>query len=77
MKFELRRNGIVITPETEQDRAYIEDTLGLRNDGDVIPLRRNNASGLLSIAYLEARPMPSGTTYIPMGTGNSTTSVKG
>jgi hypothetical protein len=53
MKFEIRRDGIVVIPENDQDRAYIEDTLGLKKDGEYILLTRKNAHGLGSIAYLE------------------------
>ena len=38
MKFKLERSGVVIIPETEQDVAYIEDTLGLKNNGDSLLL---------------------------------------
>lgn len=53
MKFEIRRRGIVIIPENDQDRAYIEDTIGLKDDGAYVLLTRKNAHGLGSIAYLE------------------------
>jgi len=53
MKFEIRRFGIVVIPETDEDKAYIEDTLGLRGEGDAVHLQRRNAHGLNSIAYLE------------------------
>lgn len=53
MKFEIRRHSIVVIPETDEDRAYIEDTLGLKKDGDALLLRRKNAMGIGSIAYLE------------------------
>ena len=35
------------------DVAFVEEVLGLRNDGDSIHLVRKNASGLSCIAYLE------------------------
>ena len=53
MKFEVRRFGIVVIPETKEDEAYIEDTLGLRKEGDYLHLQRRNAHGLSTIAYLE------------------------
>ena len=53
MKFNVDRRRIVVVPENKQDEAYIEDTLGLRKDGDYVLLKRTNASGLSSIAYLE------------------------
>ncbi len=36
----------------EQDVAFIEDTLGLKKDGDYVKLVRKNASGLSCPAYL-------------------------
>lgn len=57
MRFEIERDGIKIIPENDQDRAYIEDTLGLRFDKAAISLVRRNAMGLSSIAFLvTARP---------------------
>ena len=38
---------------SDQEIAYIEDTLGLKNDGDSVLLVRKNASGLSCPAYLE------------------------
>ena len=40
MNFELDRWGLVITPESEQDVAFLEDTMGLKQDGDYVKLRR-------------------------------------
>lgn len=54
MRLEINRKGILVIPNSEEDEAYIEDTLGLLNDGDSIPLKRINAFALSSIAYLEA-----------------------
>ena len=56
MKFEVRRYGIVITPRCHQDAAYIEDTLGLKKQGDYVLLRRVNAYSLSCLAYLETVP---------------------
>jgi hypothetical protein len=53
MKFEIRRHGIVIIPEDDQDVAYIEDTLGLKHAGTYTDLTRVNQMDLSSIAYLE------------------------
>ena len=53
MRYEISRHEIKIIPENQQDEAYIEDTLGLKHDGEWIRLRRRNAHGLLCIAYLE------------------------
>lgn len=55
MKFELERKRILIVPQTEEDKAYIEDTLGLTNVGDSISLKRINVFNLSSLAYLEAK----------------------
>ncbi len=40
MRFEQVRHGFKITPETTQDEAFIEDTLGLRIEGNFVPLTR-------------------------------------
>lgn len=42
MKIELKRNNLVIIPENFQDSAFIEDTLGMKKDGDIITLKRVN-----------------------------------
>ena len=39
----------------EIEVAYIEDVLGLKEDGDSINLVRFNASGLSCIGYLETK----------------------
>lgn len=53
MRLEVRKNGLHIIPEDEQDEAYITDTLGLRGDGHFVPLRWVSAFGLPdSLAYL-------------------------
>ena len=53
MKMEVRRDSIVIIPESELDEAFLEEVLGLREAGDSIPARRKNAMGLSCWAYLE------------------------
>jgi hypothetical protein len=45
MRLELCRSHLEIVPEGEADLAYIEDTLGLRNAGNQIPLVRLDHSG--------------------------------
>lgn len=62
MKLEITRNNLRIVPQDskvvnvdERDTAFIEEVLGLKNDGDSIKLVRKNASGLLCIAYLETK----------------------
>jgi hypothetical protein len=57
MKFKLERYGIRVTPENEADEAYIEDTLGLKENGAAIALVRHNAIGLGAISCLET-PSP-------------------
>jgi hypothetical protein len=54
MKFELERKRILIIPQTEEDEAYIEDTLGLTKAGDSILLKRINAYNVGFLGYLEA-----------------------
>lgn len=40
MKLDLKRDALLIIPETEQDRAYVEDTLGMKTAGAQISLER-------------------------------------
>lgn len=40
MKLIIDRFALVIEPENDQDIAYIEDTLGLIKNGDIIRLKR-------------------------------------
>lgn len=58
MKFKVSRRGIEVIPENDQDTAYIEDTLGLKQDGDAIPLVRQNAMGLSCMGSLSTHPFP-------------------
>lgn len=60
MKLSIKRHTLQITPEDEgyptpdeRDTAFIEEVLGLNEEGDSIRLVRRNASGLSCIAYLE------------------------
>lgn len=56
MRMEINRHRIRIVPENEMDVAYIEDTLGLKKEGDMISLKRISPIGLsFSLAYLEAK----------------------
>ena len=52
MKMEVTRHKIKIKPETMIDDAYIEDTLGLKEDGDFIYIQRKNVHGLGCVDYL-------------------------
>lgn len=40
MRFAMMRDRIRVIPETQQDVAYIEDTLGMRSSRAIIELRR-------------------------------------
>ena len=46
MKIQIERNHIAIIPETELDRAFIEDSLGLKENGMFVNLRRVNEVAL-------------------------------
>ena len=61
MRIELHRRSISIISESPQDAAFIEDSLGLINEGNFLELKRKNIrtgpkredSGVME--YLEAR----------------------
>jgi len=55
MNLAVHRHYLQITPENKMEEAYIEEVLGLRNDGDVVHLVRDNGSGSFCIAHLETR----------------------
>ena len=56
MKMVIEKERIVILPENEQDKAYIEDTLGLKEAGETVPCKRAAMMGLSrSITYLEIK----------------------
>jgi hypothetical protein len=40
MQLRINRHTILIIPETDQDIAFLEDTLKMREDGDVIKFER-------------------------------------
>lgn len=42
MRLEIKRNHLLLVPENEQDRAFIEDTLGLTKNGETIGIKRVN-----------------------------------
>ena len=58
MRFKVCRYGVEIIPDTDEDTAYIEDTLGLKKHGDSVPLVRENASGLSCMGHLTTHPFP-------------------
>lgn len=63
MRLKVDRKCLIIAPEDfsfdnsarNLDVAFIEEVLGLKNDGDFVLLKRKNAVGLSSLAYLEAK----------------------
>ena len=56
MKMKVERERIVILPENDQDIAYIEDMLGLKEAGETVPCKRAAMIGLSrSITYLEIK----------------------
>ena len=57
MKFIVGRYGIDIVPENKIDEAYIEDTLGLRNEFDSVLLVRQNAVGMSCMGNLTTHPL--------------------
>lgn len=59
MRTVIERSGISIVPESKQDEAYIEDTLGLKEKGSWVKCVRIAPMGLdHAIAYLEIVPDP-------------------
>lgn len=42
MKVEIKRESLLIIPESEQDRAFIEDTLGLSKTESKLEIERIN-----------------------------------
>ncbi len=42
MQLNVVEKGLIIKPENFQDKAFIENALGLKSDGDSIILRREN-----------------------------------
>lgn len=53
MKLIVNRYGLQIIPESPTDEAYLEEVLGLKQDGDMVNLKRKNAIGLHCWAYAE------------------------
>jgi len=52
MKMDIRRYGIQIIPENDEDEAYIEEVLGLKTVKSVASCTRENAIGLQRIAHI-------------------------
>lgn len=42
MKLEIKRDAIIILPENPQDDSFIEDTLGLKQNGAKVEVERVN-----------------------------------
>ena len=55
MKLQIDRYSIKIIPESEIDKAYLEEILGLKQDVDRVDVRRVNAVSLSCWAYLEIK----------------------
>lgn len=56
MQMKINRDSMQIIPDNKIDDAYIEDTLGLKKEGDFIKLTRVAFFRLpSSLAYLEAK----------------------
>ncbi len=43
MQVKIKKDRLVIMPETEQDLAFLEDTMSLKKEGDRVELVRSNA----------------------------------
>lgn len=55
MKFDVKRNRIVVTPESEHDIAFIEDTLNLIQDGAVVYLQRIDGEEGITLETCQTR----------------------
>lgn len=56
MKLQIEVRRILIVPETEQDEAYIRDTLRIKKEGDFVKCVQVSAMGMPScLAYLEIK----------------------
>ncbi len=40
MRVEIHRTNLIIVPENDQDKAFIEDTLALKSNADGLTLKR-------------------------------------
>jgi hypothetical protein len=58
MRLEVTKLGMKIVPENETDEVYIERFLGLKENGDWLPLVRQNAIGLSCLGSLSTHPFP-------------------
>jgi len=53
MKMQLTRRGIQITPENDQDRAFIEDTMGYTLSWPYLEVKRMNIAATDQLACIE------------------------
>lgn len=61
MQMIVDRDRLRIYTQSEQDRAYIEDTLGLKNPGDCILLTRTGPTIAPTLSdYLITKPLEEG-----------------
>jgi uncharacterized protein YdeI (YjbR/CyaY-like superfamily) len=55
LEFRIKKNRILIIPQTEMEEAYLEEVYKLKNAGDKVQATRVNAMGLHCWAYLEIK----------------------
>jgi len=55
MNLKVYRYSIQIIPESAVDNAFIEEVLGLKENGDSVKLTRVNVTGFGTLGYIEAR----------------------
>jgi len=56
MKLKVERQRMLIIPENEMEKSYLEAVYNLQDDGDKIDVKRVNAMGVSCLAYLEIKP---------------------
>ena len=55
MKLIINRYTLQIVPESDLDSAYLETVMGLKHEGDSVPLTRRNAIGMSCWGYAEVK----------------------
>lgn len=55
MKLDICKKSLILTPESEIEEAYIEEVLGLKEEGSTAQVIRRNIYGMSGIAYLEIK----------------------
>lgn len=53
MRMEIEKYRILIIPQGALDEVYLEESLGLKNDGDTACIKRVNVEGVSRIAHIE------------------------